>query len=683
MAKCIIWIRTSTKDQEVETQRIDLCKRAKQDGFADDDMIPIGDKGASAIKMNEKYQQEVNELIDAIESREDISTIYVWEVSRLARNELAFYEMKNKIVSKHIQFICNVPDLTLFDTKTGEINHGAELTLNLLVTLAKQEMEIKKKRFSRGKKRLADEGKYNGGQIPYGYKVNPITKKIEIDDFEAGIVREIFDMYEHGYSQMGIAKELFARGIKGKSAKKVKNFTISLVHQILTNELLTGKKHKFLGSSFERQYPPIITEEQFNRCREIAQNNNKVAPKSLRVYYALGLMKCTQCGSNFKSGGKKGQYQCRDAYDYYKTYNGYAGVPKCTNKLNISINVMDSLLWELAIDFESIFILNDADKKLKECQKEKDVLTQKLKAIPSLREIVKEKKRRLRKIYALGQDDGALMKEEEYEKAEAEIKEEENKINRKEIEYIEQINHYNSLIEEVKKSIDLNYDFSNDEAIHRFVATSEIVRNKVESITDDNERRRIVHKHIKYVTIEKSKFKYKFKHYPEEKEVNAKKIIVYPYTSKPRTFYFIPNNGKGGKMIEWLRDKEEIVTQPITGEELTLPKYVGFDYKYLKRVVDNRKYEKRQAIRDAKLTELNKEKEAMLAKGYITLDAMAAMSGRKRLSVYYSMKNGMVEGVKVSGVWYCKKDEFMEYLKKGQERRAKQLQKRIMSDKDL
>ena len=168
-----------------------------------------------------------------------------------------------------------------------------------------------------------------------------------------------------------------------------------------------------------------------------------------------------------------------------------------------------------------------------------------------------------------------------------------------------------------------------------------------------------------------------------EKEVNAKKIIVDTYASKPRTFYFIPNDGKGGKMIEWMRDKEEIVTHPITGQELTLPRYVSFYYKYLKRVVDNRKYEKRQALRDAKLKELNKEKEAMLAKGYITLDDMAALSGRKRLSVYYSMKNGMVEGVKVSGVWYCKKDEFIEYLKKGQEKRAKRLLKQIMSDKDL
>ena len=57
MAKCIIWIRTSTSDQEVDTQRSDLVERAIKDGFTnEDDRIVIGEKGASAIKMDAKYR---------------------------------------------------------------------------------------------------------------------------------------------------------------------------------------------------------------------------------------------------------------------------------------------------------------------------------------------------------------------------------------------------------------------------------------------------------------------------------------------------------------------------------------------------------------------------------------------------------------------------------------------------
>lgn len=673
MPKCIIWIRTSTSDQEVDTQRFDLIEKAKQDGFSDDDMIVIGDKGASAIKMNEKYRQEVDELIKTIKERNDVSTIYVWEVSRLARNKRAFVDMTDVIYENHIQFICKVPELKLLDDD-GEVNQGAELTLELLITLAKQEMDIKKKRFSRGKKRLADEGKYNGGQIPYGYKIDPETKKIEIDeDGEAKIVHEIFDMYEAGYSQMGIAKELFARGVKGKSAKKVKNFTISLVHQILTNELLTGKKHKFEGSSYERQYPQIITEEQFNRCREIAKNNKYVSPKSQRVYYAMGLMKCPMCGSLFKSGGKKGQYRCRDAYDFYKTYNGYEGVPRCTNRMNISINVMDSLVWELAIDYETIFILNHAEKKLSECEKAKTILNQKIEAIPSLLEGIEEKRQRLLEAYADG------MKKSTFEKKKEEIRNEINAVNKQKAEYIEELNHYDALIAETKNSLELEYDFSVDANVERFIEKSDEIRKKVASITDDNERRKLVHKHIKLINIEKDHIFYKFKHYPNGKDVPARKIIVYSYMEKPRTFYFIPNDGKGGTMLEKNASAGLSITNPDTNKTYTSPEYYKVKYTYLERIVDESKLRKRKNAKEAKEKKQKNEVQKMIDAGYMLLDDCATLSGRTKQSLYVSMKNGKFDGVKANNIWYAQKDSFMAYMKKCQERRMALFLKRIKS----
>ena len=673
MAKCIIWIRTSTSDQEVDTQRSDLVERAIKDGFTnEDDRIVIGEKGASAIKMDAKYREEVDELIKTIKEKNDVSTIYVWEVSRLARNKRAFVDMTDVIYENHIQFICKVPELKLLDDD-GEVNQGAELTLELLITLAKQEMDIKKKRFSRGKKRLADEGKYNGGQIPYGYRVDPETKKIEIDeDGEAKIVHEIFDMYEAGYSQMGIAKELFARGVKGKSAKN-KNFTISLVHQILTNEILTGKKQKSKCASYERQYPQIITEEQFNRCREIAKNNKYVAPKSTRVYYAMGLMKCTKCGSLFKSGGKKGQYRCRDAYDFYKTYNGYEGVPRCTNKMNISINIMDSLVWELAIDYETIFILNHAEKNLSEYEKAKTILKQKIEAIPSLLEEIEEKWQRVLEAYTDG------MKKSKYEKKKEEKNNAINTINKKKAEYIEELNHYDALIAETKNSLKLDYDFSVDDNVERFIEKSDEVRKKVASITDDNERRRLVHKHIRLINIEKDHIFYKFKHYPNGKDVPVRKITVYSYMEKPRTFYFIPNDGKGGTMLEKLASAGQSYTNPITNRTYTAPEYAKFDYTYLNRIVDESKLRKRKIAKEAKEKKREEEVQKMINAGYMLLEDCATLSGRTKQSLYVSMKNGKFEGVKANNIWYVKKDSFMAYLNQCQERKAALFLKRLKS----
>ena len=77
MAKAIIWCRVSTDYQEIETQKSDLTSWATspQEGYSKDDLIVIGEKGASAIKMNELYQKEVNQLIHTIETDSSVKTV--------------------------------------------------------------------------------------------------------------------------------------------------------------------------------------------------------------------------------------------------------------------------------------------------------------------------------------------------------------------------------------------------------------------------------------------------------------------------------------------------------------------------------------------------------------------------------------------------------------------------------
>jgi hypothetical protein len=49
----------------------------------------------------------------------------------------------------------------------------------------------------------------------------------------------------------------------------------------------------------------------------------------------------------------------------------------------IGNNIMDSLLWELTIDYESMFIMDSASEKLEECEKNISILLEKINAIPS------------------------------------------------------------------------------------------------------------------------------------------------------------------------------------------------------------------------------------------------------------------------------------------------------------
>lgn len=351
MKKCIIWCRVSTFAQEFESQKKDLIKMASDDGFAEQNQIIIGSAGASAIKMNDIYMNEVNELINTINSDDNVTTIYVWEISRLARNELAFYKMKDEIMNNHLQLIINTPSLRLLN-EDGSVNHGNELAINIMVTLAKQEMEVKKERFKRGKMQKASLGKWTGGNLSYGYTINE-TKHIVINDVEAENVRYIFQSYIAGKSQRQLAHEFYTKGV---------SITLSLINRILHNERYTGKSFKFKydeldennnlkESNLERSYPQIISVEDFEKCQEISKNNN-VKPKAKNIYYADGILICPECGG--RCSVQKTSYHCFNAHNKYMKYGiREDSVDKedklrkqCKNKLNLSVNVLDSLLWE-------------------------------------------------------------------------------------------------------------------------------------------------------------------------------------------------------------------------------------------------------------------------------------------------------------------------------------------------
>lgn len=657
MNKAVLFIRVSTEQQTTDSQREALTHYAMADGYALDNIIYI-EKKESGFKLDEAEREGIAELYQAMEDSE-VSDVYIWELSRLSRRPKDLYSIREKFLERKVQLHCQEPAFCLLNKERDGYDSNANILFSLFGAMAEQEVIEKKARFARGKKRLAEQGRYNGGAIPYGYKVDASRDNLIVidEEDEAPIVREIYNMYEHGKSQPAIAKELFERGVKGRAARKTKAFTISLVHQILTNELLTGKKHLNKGSSYERQYPQIISEEQFQRCRKIAEANNTVLPKARRVYYAQGLIKCTECGRNFISTGCKGYYHCKDAYNCNKKYEGYDGQPMCSNKIIISNNIMDSLLWELTKDYEAIYIMSEASRKLSECQEQKDILQKKIDAIPSLLAAVEEKKDFLLDALAEG------MKKEKFNVKKQKLSEEERKIRASEVSYREEMGRYEMLISDIKKSMSLNLDIQSQEGIDNFIDYTETVRCRVRSITDDAERSRLIHKHIKKVTVEATTVPYKFAKYPEETTAFAKLITVYPYLGKERIFVFVPYNGKGGVMLE-KHKKEERYVIPGINKEVVIPIYTKFHMEYLPRFYDKGKQHRREVVRAQREALKSSAIDELRKDGYISMNEMREISKLGYSTLYHAIKAGQLNGKNLFHTWYAKADDFKYYLEK-------------------
>lgn len=282
MAKAILLVRVSTTKQEITTQTKELVDYAISDGYNKSDLIIIEGVGASAIKLNNVYLAEIENLYNAIESDKSINAVYIWEISRLGRNEEKLMQIKNFLIAHKVQLVIKNPSLRLLNND-GSVNNGVELAFSLFCTMSKQEMEIKKDRFARAKARNKAEGKYNGGRIKLGYKLDA-NKYFIIDKEKAQIVRQCFDWYLNGMSLKKIYDKLVDMGI----------------YSSLLNLSVGGKRAGVLlrdkAYVGEGLYPQIVNEETFNKVQTILSNRHKWH-YSKNIYYCKGLIKDTTTGS--------------------------------------------------------------------------------------------------------------------------------------------------------------------------------------------------------------------------------------------------------------------------------------------------------------------------------------------------------------------------------------------------
>ena len=145
MKRAIAIIRTSTVQQEIESQKKEVLGWCIRDGLTLDEVEVVGKQGASAIKLDEEYTRNLNKVYELIESTPTIKTVYAFAIDRIGRNEEVLMHFKNRLIKYGVQLKIMNPTLVLLNPD-GSVNNGVELAFTLHATMAKQEMENKKAR---------------------------------------------------------------------------------------------------------------------------------------------------------------------------------------------------------------------------------------------------------------------------------------------------------------------------------------------------------------------------------------------------------------------------------------------------------------------------------------------------------------------------------------------------------
>ncbi|ADK07999.1 TPA: recombinase family protein [Bacillus cereus biovar anthracis] len=315
MIQVVIYARVSTAEQAEEGYSIDaqldvVKKRCEQEGrIVVDNYV---DRGISGKAMGNRAELQ-RLLRDAGENK--FQEIWVWKTNRLARNHLDLLKIVDELNKNNVGFkSCS----EAFDTATPT----GKLLMNVLASIGEFERESIVENVKMGMKQRAREGKWNGG-IVLGYNTVKIDKtenktKLEVEEKEAYIVKEIFKLYAEGRGLKAITNLVNKLGYR---TKRGNFFTPIAIRTILLNPIYIGKIRYNVRENWSEKrrkginenpiytngnHDPIISLDLWNRVQELYKKKSQ-KPKRLfdGTFPLTGLIKCPMCGASMVAGRVK------------------------------------------------------------------------------------------------------------------------------------------------------------------------------------------------------------------------------------------------------------------------------------------------------------------------------------------------------------------------------------------
>ena len=179
-------------------------------------------------------------------------------------------------------------------------------------------------------KAKAERGERLGTRAPYGYRKDPDTKKLIVDEEAAAIVRRIFAMCAGGSGPSQIARILKKEQILTPTMYAYTRYGIthtcldtahpynwsdSAIANLLENEIYLGNTVNMKHSTksykdkrrvehpreeclvFENTHPALITREVWDMVQRVRKNKRRLTKMEEQSKYS-GLVFCADCGSN-------------------------------------------------------------------------------------------------------------------------------------------------------------------------------------------------------------------------------------------------------------------------------------------------------------------------------------------------------------------------------------------------
>ena len=266
------------------------------------------DEGISGIST--KHRENFNLMIrDAAEGRFDL--IITKEISRFARNTLDSIQYTRQLLDHGVGVFFQNDNINTLD-------EDSELRLSIMSSIAQDELRKLSSRIKFGHQQAIKSNVVLGNNRIFGYRKD--NKRLVIDETQAPMVRELFELYATGqYSMKQLERLFWDRGYRNTNGNKIAHTTMS---GIISNPKYKGyyvgnkvkvvdmftKKQKFLPPDqwvmFKDEtgqiVPAIVSEELWEQANSVLRRRSEDVKSRQGICNHANLLTgkliCTQCG---------------------------------------------------------------------------------------------------------------------------------------------------------------------------------------------------------------------------------------------------------------------------------------------------------------------------------------------------------------------------------------------------
>ena len=287
------------------------------------------DEGLSGIST--KKRENFNRMVEeAAEDRFDL--VITKEISRFARNTLDSIQYTRQLLSYGVGVFFQNDNINTLD-------EDSELRLSIMSSIAQAELRKLSSRVKFGHQQAIKQNVVLGNSRIFGYRKD--QKRLVIDETEAPMVRELFELYATDqYSMKQIETLFWEKGYRNLNGNKIAHSTMA---NMISNPKYKGyyvgnkvkvvdmftKKQKFLPPEewvmFKDEtgeiVPAIVSEELWDKANEILKRRSEDVKNRQGICNHANLLTgklwCTHCGQPYyrresrdKSGNKNSKWLC-------------------------------------------------------------------------------------------------------------------------------------------------------------------------------------------------------------------------------------------------------------------------------------------------------------------------------------------------------------------------------------